>query len=218
MSNVAVKTKNRTPTSATTSAIQLHSKIYKIPANSSIMMAKTVSWRGFLIYVSLAVSTMLVVYYLPDYCFLESAVAGHSSAILAFIGLQAPVRFVGGVVLVGNYAVARDCTGIQVVAVFAGLILPLRRVSWVKKILSLGLLCLLLYGANLVRVVLEYYLVEAGILPWSLAHYPLSLLLGVVGVFFLVLVNNRIIPEFGEYIYSLVEWFKGSFWRGQRGG
>jgi exosortase/archaeosortase len=75
----------------------------------------------------------------------------------------------------------------------------------------LSLLGGLLYGANLFRVVIEYYLVDAKILPWSLAHYPLSLVLGIIGVFFLVLVNNKIIPEFGEYIFSSANQFEDLF-------
>ena len=69
--------------------------------------------------------------------------------------------------------------------------------------------------ANLFRVVLEFYLVDAKILPWSLAHYPLSLVLGILGVFFLVLINNKIIPEFGEYVFLVASWFEDLFRREQ---
>jgi exosortase/archaeosortase family protein len=179
-----------------------------MPANISIMMAKKTNFTSIIIYISLAITIILLVYYLPNYYFLESAIATHSSMILSSLGLQAPVRLVDGLALVGNYAVVRDCTGVQVVAVFLGLILPLPKVAWGKKVLSLALLGGLLYGANLFRVVLEYYLVETKILPWSLAHYPLSLLLGIFGVFFLVLINNKIIPEFGEYVFSLARCFE----------
>jgi exosortase/archaeosortase family protein len=178
-----------------------------MPANISIMMPKKTSSRSLIIYISLAITIILMVYYFPNYYFLESAIASHSSMILSSLGFQAPARFVDGLALVGNYSVVRDCTGIQVMAVFLGLILPLPRVSWAKKVFSLSLLGGLLYGANLFRVILEFYLVDAKILPWSLAHYPLSLVLGILGVFFLVLINNKIIPEFGEYVFSLATLF-----------
>jgi exosortase/archaeosortase family protein len=207
-SHIIERTKNRTPNSVAISASAVYPKKYKIPANNSNMMAKRTGFRNFLIYISLAVAIILIVYYVPNYYFLESAVAHNSSAILSLIGLQAPFRLVDGSAFVGNFAVIRDCTGIQVMAVFLGLILPLPRVSWRKKALSLCLLGVLLYVANLFRVVLEYYLVEAGILPWSLAHYPLSLVLGILGVFLLVLVNNKLIPEFGEYLFSEISQFK----------
>ena len=179
-----------------------------MPANISIMMAKKTSFTSLIIYISLAVTIILLVYYFPNYYFLESAIASHSSMILSSLGFQAPARFVDGLAFVGNYSVVRDCTGIQVMAVFLGLILPLPKVGWAKKVLALSLLAGMLYGANLFRVVLEYYLVDAKILPWSLAHYPLSLVLGIIGVFLLVMVNNKIIPEFGEYVFSLAKYFE----------
>jgi len=193
----------------------LYPKKYKIPAIISIMMDSKTSFNRALIYFSLAIAIIVIVYYVPNYYFLESAVASHSSMILSLLGLQAPFRLVDGFALVGNYVVARECTGIQVMAIFLGLILPLPRVSWIKKVFSLSLLGGLLYGANLFRVVLEYYLVDAGILPRSLAHYPLSLVLGIIGVFLLVLVNNKLVPEFGEYIFSLVRCFEDLFWHRQ---
>jgi len=179
-------------------------------------MPKDKDFRDFAIYFFLVTFIILFVYYVPDYYFLEVAVAEPSSAVLSIVGVQAPVHFARGVVLVGNYSVARECTGIQVMAVFLGLILPLPGVSWRRKLLSLGLLFSLLYGANLFRVALEYYLVNTGILPWSLAHYPLSLVLGVFGVFLLVLVNDRVIPEFSEYIFSLMSLLESSFGRYKR--
>jgi len=128
-------------------------------------MPKDKDFRDFAIYFFLVTFIILFVYYVPDYYFLEVAVAEPSSAVLSIVGVQAPVHFARGVVLVGNYSVARECTGIQVMAVFLGLILPLPGVSWRRKLLSLGLLFSLLYVANLFRVALEYYLVNTGILP-----------------------------------------------------
>ena len=61
----------------------------------------------------------------------------------------------------------------------------------------------LLYGANLLRIGLEFSLVYLNMLPWSFAHYPLSLLLGIAGVFILVFVANRLMPEFGNFLFSI---------------
>jgi exosortase/archaeosortase family protein len=206
---VVAKTRNRIPAIDVASAIWRTPEKYKIPDSRRSVMASNSSFKSFAIYLSLAVSIILIVYYVPDYYFLESTIAIHSSTILSFFGLEAPLRFFDGLALVGNYAVVKDCTGVQVMAVFLGLLLPLPGVSWLRKVLSLVLLGGLLYTANVFRVVLEYYLVDAKILPWSLAHYPLSLVLGIVGVFFLVLVNNKVIPEFGEYFFSMTKRVEG---------
>jgi exosortase/archaeosortase family protein len=171
-------------------------------------MANNVSSKSFLIYGALSLTIVLIVYYVPNYFLLETTVANHSSALLSIFGVDAPVRYVDNSVLIGDYTVARECTGIQVVAVFLGLILPLPKASIKKKIISLLILGGLVYISNILRLILEYYLVAKGILPWSLAHYPLSLVLGVFGVFFLVLINNRVLPEFGEFLFSVIGVFK----------
>jgi exosortase/archaeosortase family protein len=168
-------------------------------------MTNKTSSKNFLIYGVLSITIILVVYYVPNYFLLENSVANHSASLLSLLGINAPVQYVGDSVLIGNYAVIKDCTGIQVIAVFIGLILPLPKVSVKKKIMSLVLLSGIVYVANILRLILEYYLVSAGILPWSIAHYPLSLILGVFGVFLLVLVNDRIMPEFGEFVFSFTE-------------
>jgi exosortase/archaeosortase family protein len=174
-------------------------------------MAKQNNLKGIAIYVSLAVAITLVVYYVPSYYILKSSIATFSTSILKFLDLSAQIHLVEGHVILGTYEIVRDCTGVQVFAVFLGLILPLPKVPWRKKACSLIVLAFLLYVSNLFRVVLEYWLVENQILPWSIAHYPLSLIMGIIGVFFLVLINNLIIPEFGDYVFALAKRVKGFF-------
>jgi exosortase/archaeosortase family protein len=168
-------------------------------------MASQTDLKGIIIYGSLAIAITLFVYYLPSYYVLKSSIATLSSQILTFLGLSAPIQHIEDQVILGNYIMVKDCTGIQVLAVFLGLILPLPKVSWRKKVYSLTILSILLYISNLFRVVLEYWLVENQILPYSIAHYPLSLVMGIIGVFFLVIVNNAIIPEFGDYIFLMIK-------------
>jgi exosortase/archaeosortase family protein len=176
-------------------------------------MATKVGIKSLLIYCVLSISIIVAVYYLPNYLFLETAVANNSSYLLSYFGQKAPVHFENSSVLIGSYTVARDCTGIQVIAVFLGLILPLPRVPFKKKIISLAFLGTMVYISNIFRLILEYYLVANEILPWSLAHYPLSLVFGIIGVFLLVLVNNKLIPEFGEYVFTLTSRFTDLFSR-----
>jgi exosortase/archaeosortase family protein len=168
-------------------------------------MTTNSGFKYIVIYVSLAIVITLIVYYIPSYFVLKSSIAYISSFVLSFLGVNAPLKILAGHVFLGSYEIVRDCTGIQVIAVFLGLILPLPKTSWIKKLYSFIVLGTLLYFANIFRVVLEYWLVENGILPWSLAHYPLSFILGVIGVFFLVVVNNIIMPEFGDHIDNIIK-------------
>jgi len=168
-------------------------------------MANQIEFKDLVIYLSLAIAITLIVYYIPNYYYLKSSIASISSSILSILDLSAPIQHIEGHVILGNYEIVRECTGIQVMAVFLGLILPLPKTSWRKKTFSLIVMGTLLYVSNLFRVVLEIWLVENKILPYSIAHYPLSLIMGIIGVFFLVLINNSIIPEFGNYIFSIVK-------------
>ncbi|MDD1776097.1 MAG: archaeosortase/exosortase family protein [Candidatus Methanomethylicus sp.] len=164
------------------------------------LSAKAVTRRNVILYLLSLAVIVLAVYYLPDYLPLEGVTAYHSSLLLNFMGVPADASIINGHAFIGNIYIARDCTGIQVIAVFLGLILPLPGAPWKNKLLSLALVSGILYAANLARIALEFWLVYFGILPWSLAHYPLSLLLGIGGVAMLVLITDQLLPEFGAFL------------------
>jgi hypothetical protein len=62
----------------------------------------------------------------------------------------------------------------------------------------------MLFIANVLRVVYEVWLVYWGILPWELAHYPMSFVLGVVGVFILCIVAILLVPGFIETFEDMI--------------
>jgi hypothetical protein len=39
-----------------------------------------------------------------------------------------------------------------------------------------------------------------GVVPWSFAHYPVSLILGVVCVAIIIVLTDRILPEFANFV------------------
>jgi exosortase/archaeosortase family protein len=158
--------------------------------------------RKIILYIAAAAVIVLAVYYLPNYLFLERVTADSTALLLNSLGLGVRTNVVGGHVFLAEIQVVKDCTGVQVIAVFLGLLIPLPGAPWKKKLLALAVVSASLYVANILRIALEFSLVYLNLLPWSLAHYPLSLLLGVVGVFVLVLVTDRLLPEFGDFILS----------------
>lgn len=161
-----------------------------------------------ILYIVIAILVTLVVYFLPDIYFsfyLAIPTAYFSSIMLNGLGVPLPfyVDWANAGVFVGNtaghsYQIIKDCTGVQVIAVFAGLIFPLPRGTWRRKGLSMAVVSIILFVANILRVVYEIWLVEMGILPWELAHYPMSFALGVIGVFVLCLVAIWLLPGFIE--------------------
>ena len=160
------------------------------------------NFKPILIYLLLVFVIVFVIYYLPDYHFLEIWIANQSSFILNTIGVPTQINLIGNGVYINEIQVVRDCTGIQVIAVFAGLLLPVPKALWRKKVAVIILISLFVYFANLLRVVLEYWLLAERILPWSLAHYPMSFVLGVFGVVVLVILTDKIMPEFVDFISS----------------
>jgi exosortase/archaeosortase family protein len=174
--------------------------------------------RALILYLVIAVTITLLVYFLPQPFFLAIPTAVVSAALLTWIGIPsvALVDWIFGVVFVyvlipssvpgfsQFFQIVRECTGIQVIAVFMGLILPLPRGTWSRKILAVIVVTILLFVANVLRVVFEIWLVFMGILPWELAHYPMSFILGVVGVFILCIVAIFLVPGFIETFEDMI--------------
>jgi len=146
---------------------------------------------------------ILVIYYLPNYFFLEKTTADHTALLLNFIGMRVQTSVISGDVYLAQIKIVKDCTGVQVIAVFFGLIIPVPEAPLRKKLLALLFVSALLYAANILRIALEFSLLYLNILPWSIAHYPLSLLLGIMGVLALVFVSDHLLPEFGDFILNV---------------
>jgi len=174
----------------------------KMPS-SKTLETKNQSPRNIILYIVAAAIIILALYYLPNYFFLEKATAEHAAVVLNSLGMNVQTKVVGESVFLEDIKIVKDCTGVQVIAVFFGLIIPVPKASWKNKFLTLAIVSTILYVANLLRIVLEFCLVYLKILPWSLAHYPLSLSLGIIGVFVLVFVANCLLPEFGDFLFGI---------------
>ena len=150
----------------------------------------------------------LAVYYIPNYWFLENWTAQNSAAVMNMIGMKGSVWYQGTYVFVNQFEVERMCTGVQVIAVFLGIIVALPRTAAKKKILAFAIIAVSVYLANIARIVLEIWLLYSGLLPWSLAHYPTGLILGVFAVAFLVVVADHFMPAIGDIALSALDGFR----------
>jgi len=150
----------------------------------------------------------LAMYYIPNYWFLENWTAQHSALVMSMIGMKATVWYQGTNVFVNQFEVERMCTGVQVIAVFLGMIVALPRTALRKKVLALGIIAVSVYLANIGRIVLEIWFLYSGLLPWSLAHYPTGLIIGVFAVAFLVVVADHFMPAIGDMALSALDGFR----------
>ena len=161
--------------------------------------------RAIVAYISLVVALSASFYYLPNYFILEKITADHSSTLLNWIGIPAASRVTEGRAFVNEFEIERMCTGIQVTAIFAGILIPFPKIAWRRKATAIASVAVLIYFANIGRIGLEVWLLYAGILPWYLAHYPTGLILGIFSVAFLVIVLDHFIPEIGDYTIKAAE-------------
>jgi exosortase/archaeosortase family protein len=150
----------------------------------------------------------LGLYYIPNWFFLEQLTAQHSAMVMEMIGMKATVWYQSGSVFVNQFDVQRMCTGVQVIAVFLGIIVALPRTVLKKKVLAFGIIAGSVYLANVGRIVLEIWFLYSGVLPWSLAHYPTGLILGIFAVAFLVVVADHFMPAIGDIALSALERFR----------
>jgi len=162
---------------------------------------------------------------------LERITAIFSSQVLNFLGFnsnwylqehEAILTLVGGVRDV-SVTIIRECTGIHVLGIFAGLVLPLKEGSWTRKGLSLITACLFLFFLNVSRVMLTVVLTVYDIPPFAWIftnptietyHYPLSFIYGFIGVAFLVVIISKwILPELLYTLLNILNFIKAQTWK-----
>jgi len=156
-------------------------------------------------YVALASLIALVLYYLPDYYLYEKIVAENSAALMQFMGIRSTIWTHGNQVFLNQFEVQRMCTGVQVMAVFLGIIVAVPKVPFKKRLLAFSVVAVSVHLANIGRIALEIWLVYNGILPWSLVHYPTGLILGVFSVALLIVAADYFIPQIGDLAFSLID-------------
>ena len=161
--------------------------------------------RDVAVYIVIMAALSAGLYYIPNYFTLEKITADHSAVMLNWIGIPATSLVKDGRAFVNEFEIERMCTGVQVTAIFAGILIPFPRIAWKRKLIAIVSVAVLIYFANIGRIALEIWLLYAGILPWYLAHYPTGLILGVFSVAFLVVVLDHFIPEIGDYTTKATE-------------
>mgnify|MGYP001026403807 CR=1 FL=1 len=146
-----------------------------------------------------------VIYYLPNYAWLEYWTAYHSELVMRMFGMRATTTVTPAGTLLNEFLIDRPCTGIQVVATFAGILLPLPKLTWFKKALGLILVVVGVYLANIARIAIQLWVYYAGLFDWTSIHGPGGVALGIISVTLLVILLDRFVPEFGDFIFSVLK-------------
>jgi len=168
-------------------------------------------WRqicNLLRFLGITSTVALALYYVPNYFVYEKLTAEHSGILMGLMGVKATVWVQDGKVFLNQFEIQRMCTGVQVIAVFLGMIVAIPKVALKKKVVAFFTVAVSLYFANVGRIAFEVWLLYNGVLPWSLAHYPTGLILGVFSVAFLIVVADYFIPEIGDLALSAIDGFR----------
>lgn len=152
---------------------------------------------------------------------LERTTAVASSGVLRALGLSSGwgIQGEGSYLTLWGEArpvtvqIIRECTAINVFSIMVGLILPLKKGSWLRKAIGIVFSRLLLFILNISRIVLTVFLTVFDVLPFSwfltnptieVYHYPVSFAYGVIGVALLVVIVNKwMLPELGETLMGV---------------
>lgn len=180
--------------------------------------------RGVTIYFALFAIIVWCFTVVPS-AWLERVTAGATSSVLRALGLSSSwgIRGEGSyLTLLGEaqpvtVQIIRECTAINVFSVMAGLILPLRDGSLLRKAIGIAFSGLLLFLLNVSRIALTVFLTGFDVPPFSwflnnptieVYHYPVSFAYGVIGVALLVvMVDKWILPELGETLMGAFDLF-----------
>lgn len=159
-------------------------------------------------FLAVASTIAIVLYYLPNYYMYKEVVAQNSQTLMQAIGINGVTWSQGGKVFLNEFEIQRMCTGVQVIAVFLGIVVAVPKVDLKRRVMALSVVAVSVHFANVGRIALEIWLLYSGILPWSLAHYPTGLILGVFSVTFLILAADVFIPEIGDLAFSVVDAYR----------
>ncbi|MGD2249844.1 MAG: exosortase/archaeosortase family protein [Candidatus Methanofastidiosia archaeon] len=131
--------------------------------------------------------------------------------VLTWWGVPAVSYQESGRVYLEYLYISIDCTALEVVAIFLGLILAVNT-KWIQKIVFSVFVSGTVFVANIARISVVYYLLEHGI-PWYIAHDIFSGGLAIAAGMLFLLVSEQYMPEINQYLYTLLEQFENALSR-----
>jgi exosortase/archaeosortase len=99
----------------------------------------------------IASTIAIVLYYLPNYYLYEKLVAENSAILMQLIGIKSTIWTQGNRVFLNEFEIQRMCTGVQVMAVFLGILVAVPKVALKKRILVFSVVAVSVHMANIGR-------------------------------------------------------------------
>lgn len=144
-----------------------------------------------------------VVYGIARLLPVEEVTSSVTANVLTRLGVPAVSYEQYGRVYLGYLYISIDCTALEVVAIFLGLILA-AKTNWVKKLIFSVFVSVTVCVANIARISMVYYFLEHDI-PWYIAHDIFSGGLAIVSGMLFLVVSERYMPQINQNLYTLLE-------------
>ncbi|MBU7017392.1 MAG: exosortase/archaeosortase family protein [Theionarchaea archaeon] len=145
----------------------------------------------------------MLFYVLFSYLPVERVTSDFTAQVLNSFGISAESYEEAGRIYLEYLQISIDCTALEIMAIFLGLILAAKS-TLTKRVLFSLFTFFCVFFANIARISIVYYLLEKGI-PWYLAHDLFSGGLSIAaGIAFLML-SEHYLPQINENLYTLLD-------------
>lgn len=134
---------------------------------------------------------------------LERVTSEYTAAVLTWAGIPAETYEQHGRIYLEYLQISMDCTALEIVAIFLGLILAVTS-SLRKRIIFAVFGSAAVFLVNIGRISTVYYLLERGV-PWYLAHDLFSGVLSILAGMLFLLISEHYLPEINKNLYTLLD-------------
>jgi exosortase/archaeosortase family protein len=154
-------------------------------------------------YVVRASCIAVLLYGMMQFLPVEKWTSSTTAYLLNFFGIDAVYYEENGRIYLEYLQISIDCTAVEIIAMFLGLIIATHSVISKKIIFSIfGVTAVFL--ANIFRISIVYYLLERGI-PWYIAHDVFSGILAIMAGMLFLLISGQYMPQINENLYTLLD-------------
>jgi exosortase/archaeosortase family protein len=156
-----------------------------------------------LVYVLRASCIAVCFYAVASLLPLEKFTSDVTAALLRVWGIEAVSFEENGRIFLEYLSISIDCTALEIMAIFLGLILAASS-PLLKKSAFAFCITLAVFFGNIMRIGIVYYLLEKGI-PWWLAHDLFSGALSIGAGMIFLLLSELYLPIINQQLFTLLD-------------
>lgn len=133
----------------------------------------------------------------------ERVTSDITAYVLNMFGIAAESYEEGGRIYLEYLQISIDCTALEIIAIFLGLILAVKGVLTRKVIFSVTGASAV-FVANIARISVVYYFLEKGV-PWWIGHDVFSGGLSILAGMLFLMASEQYLPQINEHLYTLLD-------------